>query len=225
MRTFFGSVAISAALIGSAFAADLSPPSSLYGAPTDPWTGIYFGGNAGYDWSSYSIALTTFGVPVPMSPISGGGFVGGGQVGAGKAFDHIYLGVEADGNVGQVGASGPIANASTDWFATARLRAGWLATPAFLLYATGGGAYGFGAVNTSIAGARIAGAPVNLTVPAIGWAAGCGVEWMVVPHMSVAAEYLHIGYDGTGISAVVGNVGVSPTADVDIVRAKLNFHF
>jgi outer membrane immunogenic protein len=220
MHTFLGSVAISAALIGSAFAADLSQPSSLYGAPTDSWTGIYIGGNAGYDRSSYSIALSTFGGSVPTSPISGGGFVGGGQVGANKTFGSFLLGVEVDGNVGQVGGSGPT-NASTDWFATARLRAGWLVAPAFLLYATGGGAYGFGAVNTSIAGA-----PVNLSVPAIGWAAGGGVEWMVVPHVSVAAEYLHIGYDGKGISVVVGNVGgLSLAADADIFRAKLNFHF
>jgi outer membrane immunogenic protein len=222
MRTFLGSVAISAALIGSVFAADLSRPSSLYGAPTDPWTGIYIGGNAGYDWSSYAMALSTFGGPVPTSPtLSARGFVGGGQVGANKTFGSFLLGVEVDGNVGQVGTSTPMTSASTDWFATARLRAGWLATPAFLLYATGGGAYGFGAVNTSIAGA-----PVNLSVPAIGWAAGGGVEWMVVPHVSVAAEYLHIGYDGKGISVVVGNVGgLSLAADADIFRAKLNFHF
>ncbi len=64
------------------------------------------------------------------------------------------------------------------------------------------------------------------SVPAIGWAAGGGVEWMVVPHVSVAAEYLHIGYDGKGISVVVGNVGgLSLAADADIFRAKLNFHF
>jgi outer membrane immunogenic protein len=223
MHTFLGCVAISAALIGSAFAADLSRPSSPYGAPTDPWTGIYIGGNAGYDWSSYSMALSTSDGPVPTPRISGGGFVGGGQFGANKTFGSFLLGVEVDGNVGQVGGSGPVTstNASTDWFATARLRAGWLATPAFLLYATGGGAYGFGAVNTSIAGA-----PVNLSVPAIGWAAGGGVEWMVVPHVSVAAEYLHIGYDGKGISVVVGNVGgLSLASDSDIVRAKLNFHF
>jgi opacity protein-like surface antigen len=220
MRTFLGSVAISAALIGSAFAADLSQPSSLYGAPTDPWTGIYIGGHAGYGRSSYSMAPAAVNDAVPTSPISGGGFVGGGQVGAGKAFDHIYLGVEVDGNFGQVGASGPITNASTDWFATARVRAGWLATPAFLLYATGGGAYGFGAVNTNIAGSQ-----VNLSLPAIGWAAGGGVEWMVAPHLSVAAEYLHIGYDGPGISVVVGNVGLSIADNADIFRAKLNFHF
>jgi hypothetical protein len=45
-----------------------------------------------------------------------------------------------------------------------------------LLSATGGGAYGFGAVNTSIAGAL-----VNLSLPATGWAAGGGVDWVVVP--------------------------------------------
>jgi hypothetical protein len=48
----------------------------------------------------------------------------------------------------------------------------------------------------------------------------------VVPHVSVAAEYLHIGYDGKGISVVVGNVGgLSLAADADVFRAKLNFHF
>src|SRR5262249_34339124 len=131
------------------------------------------------------------------------GVIGGGQVGYNFQLSNWLLGVEADiQGSAQKGSSSflcavgvctpPIVgaavvpgaavaasfNQSLDWFGTVRGRAGVLVTPNWLLYGTGGLAYGD--VTTSRAIATVTPVPVaaafSNSATQVGWTAGAGIE-------------------------------------------------
>jgi len=124
-----------------------------------------------------------------------------------------------------------------DWLGTVRGRVGFLATPALLMYGTGGFAYGEVKVSTSItqsntdcanfgAGSCVASnaATSGESQTRAGWTAGGGFEWLFAPQWSAKAEYLF--YDlgsvtfsnGTLVTGV-GNAGVGGPAIV--ARSRL----
>jgi outer membrane immunogenic protein len=203
-----------------------------------------------------------------------GRFIGGGQIGYNWQFGRGVAGFEADidGLVQQNRTSilnnkvGPftffgagevinsqITNTRTlDYLGTIRGRLGFLATPSFLLYATGGGAYGGVGANTSIAQTNndCVLFPGNCITPTaasfgsasttrFGWTAGAGGEWMFAPNWSAKAEYLYydlgsISYNSTlttpGLSFMAGSaaiVNVQSTAKFNgsIARVGINYHF
>ena len=107
--------------------------------------------------------------------------------------------------------SGAVA-AGVDWLATVRGRMGWLATPTFLLFGTGGAAFGaahataahsatlqetylFTIGNTAFSGGSSnwssSGGAGNYDATRIGWAAGGGGEWMFAPKWSLKGEALY----------------------------------
>ncbi len=139
-----------------------------------------------------------------------------------------------------------------DWFSTIRPRLGWLATPALLLYGTGGvaiarvdesvsyaaspaGASSIGgfSVNCPVAGATCAGGASSRT--AVGWTAGIGAEYLLGQKLSVKAEYLYVGLPGNTVQATATSAlaGTAPSsfsahfsdADFQLVRAGVNYHF
>jgi outer membrane immunogenic protein len=163
-------------------------------------------------------------VPVMNANIPGqfdthqSGFIGGGQIGYNWQFAPAWVaGIEADFQGANIKgdanfASGSLAipgftniltlsgtgSQKLDWFGTLRGRLGWLATPQFLIYGTGGLAYGH--VQTDVA---FAGHITSNTVPfdgstavsrsdtRVGWTVGGGLEWMFAPQWSVKGEYLY----------------------------------
>lgn len=138
---------------------------------------------------------------------------------------------------------------SLDWLGTLRGRAGWMATPDLLAYATGGLAFGGVEADTRASQSWIdpAAGPLsasNSTVAIghysntlVGWTLGGGVEWMFAPGLSLKGEYLF--YDlgsvnfasGTITNSIFGappNVVASNSSahfDGHIVRVGLNYHF
>jgi outer membrane immunogenic protein len=212
--------------------------------------------------------LTT-GIPVGSQK----GIIGGGQFGYNFQSGLFVAGFEADiqGLSGRatgtsvttaplVGAVPPTnANAtltaanSVNWLGTVRGRIGIAAAPNFLIYGTGGLAYG--GVNSSTGINQtiltIGGAGTNGTFPAsgnfaetrVGWTVGAGGEWMFTGNWSAKLEYLH--YDlgsanyGTTVSnfAVAGGdilpgtllyaLGQSSSTNFrgDIVRVGINYKF
>jgi outer membrane immunogenic protein len=222
MRKFLGSVAISAALIDSAFAADLSRPSSLPGAPADLWTGIYIGGNAGYGWSNVNFTTTDqFGQGNGSQSMSG--FIGGGQIGAGKTFGSLYLGLETDFQGSSLSASNGVITSNVDEFGTARARIGYVYSPQWLLYATGGAAFGHATATNTAPG-------INFAFPSawgVGWTAGAGFDWMFASNWSAGVEYLHADFGGpsANLNALGSTLGIASDVSANVVRAKINLHF
>ena len=197
-------------------------------------------------------------------------FIGGGQIGYNWQFTGWVVGIEADfqgigGNNNNgtfsrtvagpalAGVEAPnnwVATAAFErdntWLGTLRGRAGFLWTPAFLVYATGGLAYGKTSGNLSL----------DLRnslyccdhIPAVhgffdsdnsraGWTVGGGVEWMFAPRWSLKAEYLYydLGSRDLNFNFTVHDTNSNRSAtfnsatNIDfkgsIARVGVNYHF
>lgn len=191
-------------------------------APVYDWTGFYVGLNAGGAWSESNPTTATIFSPVgyfattstPAIGIVGNqninraSFTGGLTGGYNWQVSSAVLGIEADFNYfGFKGSAtgtalypccAPTAftvgtSESADWLATVRGRIGFLATPAFLLYGTGGLAVAnvrasylftdtFATANES----------ASISTTRYGWTAGVGGEYALMNGWSIKAEYLYV---------------------------------
>ena len=116
-----------------------------------------------------------------------------------------------------------------EWFGTLRARAGVLATPQLLLYATGGLAY----ANIEVRGSEKFGALATVLPYAsgsssdwkTGWTVGGGGEWLLGKQTTIKAEYLYYDLNDSSV-ALVGPTGGTATYNVEnkghIVRMGLN---
>lgn len=200
----------------------------------------YSWGWASNDWTYYATganALATAGVcrPAGSALCAVGsdsahlnGVLGGAQIGYNWQIGTYVAGLEADFDAsGQRGSDtfgavfplngtpgGTVTTSYTealDWFGTVRARAGYVVANRWLLYATGGVAYGRVTTSGTASSPGIGGVPavVALGAPActggicsvanwstgsvkVGWAAGAGVEAEIVGNWSWRVEYLHI---------------------------------
>jgi len=196
------------------------------------------------------------------------GFIGGGQVGYNALYGAWLYGAETDfqgltkdvnGSVATTTSGVPLfpgeaftsttsVTKSLDYFGTLRARFGYLLTPGFLVYGTGGLAYGgvhastaISQADTGIAGAFAAtyGSSASISQTRAGWTAGAGVEMQLGPRWTAKAEYLYydLGSVSYGLPNLVANVptfavptwvaSAQSTAKFngDIVRLGLNYKF
>jgi outer membrane immunogenic protein len=216
------------------------------------------------NYSNTSGLAATFNTPAKQK-----GVLYGGQIGLNSQIvPKIVVGVEADlqgvsnnNDSVTLGSVTPNANfpaspvvqsatlsSKLDFLGTIRARAGYLVTPSFLFYITGGLAYGKTEFSTSItqncnnpiaplpcgSGPYTAAATDSLL--RFGGTIGGGVEWLITQNWSVKAEYLYV---GLGTSTVNFNL-INPLAGLNfssatvvssthfnenIARAGLNYHF
>lgn len=190
------------------------------------------GFEAGYNWQLAPSFL--LGLEADISAIANGGSSGFTQTVARDALGHTFTAtVSATDNL--------------DWLGTVRGRLGFLATPTWLIYGTGGLAYGGVSSNTSITGRETGIVPPDPFTPIngaggfsdtrFGWAAGAGIEFLLIPNWTVKAEWLH--YDLGSVTYSNGTMnasiaGVLEFTDVssttvrfrgDIARAGINYKF
>jgi outer membrane immunogenic protein len=279
MKKFLVCAAVFGALgVTSAVAADLPTKAPVYKAPPAAvgynWTGFYIGANAGYGWSDPSFILSADNgagqaLVGNFTPRSGSfrssGFIGGGQLGYNWQFHRNWVaGIEADVDYAAVRSNGsfPVlytlgpyridAGRSMDWFGTVRARLGVLPTERFLVFVTGGLAYGKTNTNASITNARggndfVAGTDGTLLTcvanttclagtgsrTSAGWTVGGGVEYAFWNNFSLKAEYLYVNLGSQTIhlttvppSSGTGAVAASfNDAAFHIVRVGLNYRF
>ncbi|MDI4663363.1 porin family protein [Xanthobacter autotrophicus] len=187
-------------LAAPAVAADLSgryPAPYVQPVAAFTWTGFYIGANAGYGWGS----------TVNSDP---GGFIGGVQAGYNFQFASPFvLGIEADFNLSGLSAGGY----SLNYLGTVRGRLGW-AFDRFLVYSTGGLAYGQGSL-------EILGLSSNSTQT--GWTIGAGAEMAFDRNWSARAEYLYVDLGSATYPTVIGPVESGINAN--ILRAGVNYRF
>jgi outer membrane immunogenic protein len=256
-----------AALAGTpALAADMAvkaPPPVP--PPVFSWTGFYVGGNAGYGWANNSVsfingdpAFFSFLLAAGAIPASLGikerGFLGGGQAGYNWQTDKIVLGVETDIQYANITGTAsfstnlittanhipPIATTAQnklEWFGTLRPRIGMTITPSFLVYATGGLAYGQVTSSASTVLTAFATCATNVscsngsaTVTRAGWTAGGGVEYALSAPWSVKVEYLYFNLGSLTYNmpnSLVPGAGMQGTTAFkeNLVRAGLNYKF
>ena len=257
------------AAAGSASAADMAVKAPPMAPAWYDWTGFYVGVNGGYSWGRSSTNVTgTTSAPstlaFPLSHDMDGG-LGGGQIGYNWQFNHNWLfGLEADiQGTGQKGtaqaptflftpgvavaalpsvtATGSLAQ-KLPWFGTARARLGVEPTDHWLLYVTGGLAFGE-VENTATATTSVAfpGGPVLASAASTGsanntragWTIGGGAEWVISGRWTAKVEYLYIDlgtisdtFAFTGLSTG-GFATASASSHItdNIFRAGVNYRF
>ena len=206
MRHLLLTVAASALLAGSAFAADLpSTKAAPYLAVSDySWTGVYIGAEIGADF------LYTKGTFTPgyKSYQTNGLF--GGLVGYNYQIGRTVIGVEGDFGslVGSAhGLSGGLVETNSTYDANVRARLGYAIEPRALLYVAGGVA--FGNVQTSYLTTRV---PESVTSARTGWTAGVGLEYALFDHCIGRIEYRYTGLGSQTYLVPVDKVTASSNA-------------
>ena len=253
MKTLLSATVLVLLSAVSAQAADM--PIKAPPLPVEPgWTGFYLGLNGGYGWgragvqavpgdpNSQNVFNGAQNIPPLAASIDTRGGLGGIQAGYDWQIDrHWLVGFEADFDGARIRNAVSIptiigfglqpatfaASQSMDWFGTVRVRAGFLATPDLLLYATGGLAYGrisqsatlalpAGQSNSSgnfgfgygcgpfygLSANCFAGGASRVST---GWSAGVGGEQRITRNWSVKLEYLHVDL-GRGNATMLGSL-------------------
>jgi len=233
---FVAAVAASAVVLGAgaASAADL-PVRMTTKAPVytkapppveiDTWTGFYVGANVGFASARADSLITTVDTSQTLT-----GIIGGGQVGYNWQHNGPWVfGVELDAQGssqdatwnGTIGGGAVSQQTSLPWFMTLRGRVGYAIGPTWMIYVTGGGAWG------DVKSVVTAAGPGTFTWDETrgGWVIGVGVEGRINRQWSWKAEYLHVDLGSSnvllfGMPAAPASLGVTN----DIVRVGANFH-
>jgi outer membrane immunogenic protein len=244
---YVGGIAIAATLFSSAaFAADVVVPEVI---PVFSWTGAYVGVNLGYGGDkakhSFDVNQERDGPSFTANgslDFTSSGFLGGVQAGYNWQTDQWVLGVETDFQGANIKGEGSVnldmmgtsidakIGTKLDWYGTLRARAGVLATERFLVYATGGLAYGrtksFVDVDTPDPDFNF---HESRSKTKAGWTIGAGAEYAITDHLTFKTEYL---YTDLGKSNVFdGDIGNDTNLSIDrkfkfnTVRAGLNYKF
>lgn len=208
-RKLLLATAAAAAFAAPALAADLTrqppPPPYIPPPPVFTWTGVYIGGQVGGAWGAGNNLFTGFtpGGAFIDSNIGGNpsGVIGGAHLGYQVQINQWILGIEGsvDGSslsktvtVGFPDGTSLTANTSADVQGSIRGKLG-IAWDRFMIYGTGGVAFGGFNTDLSVAGTGLAGVPFFSTLSVsntrVGWTAGGGIQYAVTPNWWVFAEY------------------------------------
>jgi outer membrane immunogenic protein len=209
---FVASVVV--AFCGAAQAANMPTRTPVYTNPTPVslWDGFYVGVHGGYASGD---------VDVLIGPAAGSGSPKGAFGGVHLGYNHLLtpnwlIGSEVDASFGDIDDAFTVAGATryqVDTFGTARGRLGYVRGP-WLLYATAGMAW---------AKPELTAAGVSTDRVHVGWAAGLGVEYMLLPSWSLKAEYLYADFGETQRSLV--GIPIDTDLTMSMVRLGLNYHF
>ena len=230
---FFAALAVSAVVLGAgaANAADL-PARMVTKAPMAPpvelfsWTGFYIGANLGFGSARTSSDISS-NIIITDTSQTQNGVVGGGQVGYNWQSGPWVFGVELDGQGtsqdatwnGTIGGTAVSQQTSLPWFMTARGRIGYAIAPTWMVYVTGGGAWG--EIKSTVTATGPGTATWDTTRG--GWVLGAGIEGAINRQWSWKVEYLHIDL-GSSNTVLFGMAPASVSLTNDIGRVGINFH-
>lgn len=191
---------------------DFAPPYETLNI--ERWTGFYLGGTLGYGFGN-----TNTGGDIGTYTLDQSGALGTLFAGYNWQLGRTVLGVEADIGAGGLGSRTPTAfgmlETDLNMMGSVRGRAGFLATPALLLYATGGLAW----ANMDIA---FGGAAHN-SATFFGYQLGAGGEMMMSDRVGLRLEYLYTDLSRETLTHSGLSNAYSP--DFHTVRAGLSFKF
>lgn len=223
---------IGLALLSTAgLAADL-PTKAENRIPPPPaiqWTGFYVGGHAGALWS-YERHNTTAPL-VEVFSQTGASWLAGGQIGYDYQWaPHALVGIEASLSGMRLSLDSPsVVNpvsryiTKNNWLATATARLGYVAG-SWLIYGRGG----YAAAKPEFIGTT-PGDYISVSGVRNGWTLGGGVEYMILPNVSVALEYNHYDfgtkhYDSTS-QILFFPVHADIAFKLDSVMIRANYRF
>ncbi len=246
-----------AAIFAASAALALASPLQAQEYPA-LWNGLYVGLQGGYAWEDVNVDLTHSSGAIhyndhfaqPFQSLNAdGGWTAGVNVGGNIQRGRWVFGLEADANWTDLDASGRFTTKApnfTTWdidtslevYGTVRGRLGLLLRPDWMLYGTGGLAWGqvdatqatnwFAPAPPDVGG-RTSGDTIHL-----GWAAGAGSEWKFAPRWSLKAEWLYVdlGEENYALSGTTKPGGKDPYIETfasdltfNTVRAGITYHF
>jgi outer membrane immunogenic protein len=237
--------ALWAGLSQGASAADLGvraapPPAPVILAPT--WTGFYIGGNVGAGWAKNDTSISgnpvLFGTAIPFAvPLASqtmSGFIGGLQGGYNYQIGSFVIGVEADGDWGDVNGTAPClvvvsCTSKIKSMADVGGRAGVVVDKA-LIYLKGGAAWAWTDFNTSVSLAGL-NASQNLSQTRNGAFLGTGIEYAFMPNWTAKVEYDYYDFGsktvGTSVSAAGFTLPLAATSKLteQTVKFGVNYKF
>jgi outer membrane immunogenic protein len=235
-----------------------APP--LPAAPVYNWTGFYAGIDGGYSLALDPFNQIETVSPPGFAPSSSSSTINsrvtpqgglfGGQVGYNYQTGNIVLGVEGDlqwadehdtAGCGQecvitgpgTGLTFGTAEQRIEWFGTARGRIGW-ANNGWLMYITGGGAWGGIDATTAESGSGPPATAFSNTTgfTKSGWVFGGGTEVRIAGPWTAKFEYLYMDLGSisdtlpfTTGAGVPGTLTTNSHIHDNIVRAGLNYEF
>jgi outer membrane immunogenic protein len=240
-------IAATAALGGTsvALADGYAAPRVAYERPAN-WSGVYFGLDSGYQWSSIDVTSPGATIVFPGVVFGPTNFssehnnaVVGAHLGYQQQFGAVVLGVEGgwltsfrdeDGSSGTCIRPSVAAVAPNVLECSARFndvltiggRVGWAAGH-WMPYATGG--YANAAYDFSV---RVTNPTVPFPTSTLveeaharlnGWYIGGGVEWAISPGWTTGIEYRHYEFEGRSVDSTFhlgGPVGVGPSAPTSL---------
>jgi len=225
------------ALAAPVHAADLPQPAYKappVAAPTGyNWTGFYVGGNIGGGFASFSDSSTVLATTTTRKT-NANGVIGGGQIGYNYQYTNWVFGVEADFEGSSqkgtsMSAAAGVTTAQTDslpWFGTARGRIGYTPVDRWLVYATGGLAYGDVKTTDTFNNAGMV-ATTSANTTKVGWTAGGGVETALWGNWTGKIEYLYVDLpNATFNSMAFGHPAtISTHLHENIGRVGMNYRF
>jgi len=205
------------AVCGSAYAADMSVKAP--GAPLAPvysWTGFYGGLQAGYASMNGSCSQTDTvgflggGLPCFFNPsFNSNGAIAGVRGGYDWQSGAFVVGVVGDFNLTSLkwtqvfntavleSGSAGYGSLKLDWLASVRGRVGWAIDPNWLVYGTGGFAWGQFDAYSNLQGTCCGNWWARTKTTKSGVVAGGGIEYKLSPHASIFAEGLWYGNFGS----------------------------
>ena len=215
MRKVVGLIGGTLLFVGPALAADLARKAPPPVAPVylSDWAGFYIGINGGYGWGE-----TKFDdAPILNSKPKGGLF--GGHAGYNWQYGSVVAGLEVDFDGADIKQTitplrGISVEEKIDELASARARIGYVFFPNLLAYGTAGAAWGHFEITDTL------GEFAPVATNQFGWTAGVGLEYKLIDHFILRAEYLHYDFGKTTIGGV-DNVKET----IDTVRGGLSYKF
>lgn len=191
------------------------PPAPDRGVPplvdVHRWSGFYIGAAGGYSFGSGEVAgdIGTF-------SFDHDGWIASVLAGYNWQAGSLVFGVEADIGSGDFGTTTATAfgelNSELNWLASVRGRAGFLLTPALLVYATGGVAWAD--LEFSLPGS-------SASTTFFGYQVGGGAELALLPSASLRLEYIFTDLEGERLS----HGGLNSTFDPDFHTVRAGFAF
>ncbi|MGB8277726.1 MAG: outer membrane protein [Methylovirgula sp.] len=218
LRKILLSTVLLVGAIGAASASDLpttkGPPAYVPPPPVFTWTGLYAGGQVGYQWGTADTDIYANAGPylTSLPSYNPNGVAGGAHVGYNYQIGQFVVGVEGDadgssysGSNSALGSTPPFSSYSTriPVEGSIRGRIGYAFDHA-LFYATGGVA--IADVQNSYASPGFTNTLAILFIPTvppgydafsstrIGWTVGGGVEYALDNNWSVRGEYRYTDY-------------------------------
>ncbi len=225
MRNLLAVGASTAALAGTAWAADLPTKVPAPKSVAPSWAGFYIGLDGGWLQNRATRQDLTPGFTSPSASLTINGFIGGGHLGYNWQYQQFLLGAEADIGAGTGSRTttffGDTFTSRINWLSTIRGRLG-LTFDQWLLYGTAGWAVA-GVHNTrnDPAGPFV----LDETKARSGFIWGGGVERMFTPNWSGRIEALAVdlGNDTVTTVASTGTYITRFTNKAVIVRGGVSY--